>query len=184
MSINTTTLREGYRHFVYPYSEHLQGAITLTLKLSDQISTPYLNGLEGQYRRVVRLDDEKLDKTLRYFSVLLKASIYGNHSKHKNKRHWATPLLILTREGGGNSGQRLHLHGAIGNVPANKVAHLPDIVASAWAQCDFSNKQVCVKPINDAAGWLNYITKQVRLKNEDLLDLKTLNIPQFIQQRI
>jgi hypothetical protein len=183
MPINTTTLRQGYRHWFLPFSQHLQYAITLTLKMSDQISTPYLNGREGHYKRRENLDEGKLDMSLRYFHALLRHDLFGNQAKHRNKQSWATPLLILAVEGRRRE-KRLHIHGAVGNVPINKREHFDQIVTAAWNRCDFSNREICIKPIHAAEGWMGYITKEVGLGNDDVINLSSSHIPEFIQQRI
>jgi hypothetical protein len=81
-------LQAAYRQHIAPYSEHLQFAVTLTLKQSAQIVTPYANG-EGVYKRFEKLDDEKLASSIRYFNSLLRHELYGNKCWHKNKQHWA-----------------------------------------------------------------------------------------------
>ena len=176
------TLQAAYRSQIQPFEPYLQFAVTLTLKQNAKIATPYPTGL-GSYKRWERLDDEKTASTIRYFTALLRKQLFGNHCKHRNKAAWATPLALYTVEGR-RTNKRRHIHAAIGNVPAAKVEHFSDIVDSAWQQCDFADRQTCIKPISSAAGWLHYITKEIGYTDDDCLAITSASIPPFIQQSI
>jgi len=175
-------LQEAYRQHIAPYSEHLQFAVTLTLKQSAQIVTTYANG-EGIYKRCEYLNEDKLVSSIRYFNALLTRTLFGNYRKHPNKKSWATPLAIYSIEGR-NIHKRLHIHAAIGNVPIKHCEEFPTLVASAWMQCDFAYSDIDVESIYDAAGWLGYITKQAGYTDNDCLDICSSVVPPFIQQGI
>jgi hypothetical protein len=175
-------LQAAYRQHIEPYSNYVQFAVTLTLKQSAQIVTPYATG-KGVYRRYERLDDEKLSSTIRYFNALLRHELFGNKCYHKNKRDWARHLSIFSIEGR-NTYKRTHLHAAIGNIPGDKLVTLPAIVESVWKQCDFANREIRLKPVYDSAGWLGYITKEIGYTDTDCLDVCSIEIPPFIEQSI
>jgi hypothetical protein len=177
-------LQQAYREHIAPYSFWLQIAVTLTLKTATKIRVKrFTNYGDDYYEFVEYLDEEKLHSRITYFSALLGQELFGNQAKHKNKQHWAQPLLIAAIEGK-NSNKRTHLHLAIGNIPASKLANIEATINRIWQRCDFANKQVCVKPLTHEFGWLSYITKEVGYTNDDALDVVSSTIPQFIQQRI
>ena len=130
-------------------------------------------------------DDSQLDSTIKHFTKKLTNAVYGNHSKHKNKQHWARPLVIAAVEGKGkNNHKRTHLHLAIGNIPSTHLGNFAHHAQAAFARCDFAHKHMCVKPVHDSFGWLGYITKEVGYSNWDALDVVSSCIPTYIQQRI
>jgi hypothetical protein len=177
-------LQEAYRNQIEPYSIWLQVAVTLTLKTTAKIRVKRFTNVDDEYYEFIEhLDDEKLQSRIRYFSTLLKHQLFGNKSKHPNKRDWAEPLVITAVEGR-NKHKRTHLHLAIGNIPAEKIENIESIIKSAWHRCDFSNEQICVKPITCGNGWLGYMTKEVGYTDNDALNIVGSTIPKFIQQRI
>ena len=172
---NTTTLQQAYQSLIANYADHFEYAVTLTLKQSIRF-TP-----ENQcYPIVQTLNDETLNSTIRYFSANLTRLLYGNQAKHKNKQHFAKPLIVVAVEGL-NSYKLEHLHIGLGNVPEAKKANINLIVRDAWEQCDFANKQIKVEPIYNAQGWSAYITKEIGWQNDDALNIVASTIPQFIQ---
>ena len=181
---NGQRLQKAHRQHIEPYSKHLQFAVTLTVK---KIATIRVNRFDNygdeHFKFTAVLDDEKLDSLINYFTTLLRHQLYGNKAKHKNKQEWATPLVITAVEGK-NTHKRTHLHLAVGNVPADKVANFQSIVESTWQRCDFAYRETCIKPITDSNGWLNYITKEVGYTDNDALDIVHSTIPPFIQNSI
>ena len=177
-------LQTAYRQMIKPYSKNLQFAVTLTLKTSATIKIKRFANYGNEYFSYSKcLTEELLDGTVRRFTKLLTATLYGNQSKHKNKQAWAMPLVIACIEGR-KGGKRTHLHLAIGNVPATKCDNFNILVAQTWARCDFAHKSACIKSISDAEGWLTYITKEVGYTDNDALDVVASTIPPFIQQSI
>ena len=177
-------LQLAYRQHLAPYSPYVQFAVTLTLKQTAKIRVPRFDNYGDEcFEFFVRLDDSKLDSTIKHFTKKLTKAVYGNHSKHMNKKNYALPLVIAAVEGKNNH-KRTHLHLAIGNIPSTHLDNFASHVQAAFERCDFANKQLCVKPVHDGMGWLGYITKEVGYSNMDALDVVSSCIPPFIQQRI
>lgn len=181
--INKQLYQQGYQTLLKPYQPHFQFALTLTLKQRAKIITPINDFSDQKYERWVGLNEATLNSTVRRFYARLTYYLYGNKSKHKNKQDWAKPLLITAIEGQ-NSIKRTHIHAALGNVPAQHLHCIDQLVAQAWADCDFGYKQVVVKPVQCAAGWNRYITKEVGYANNDAVSVTHMYIPQIIQQHI
>lgn len=177
-------LQRAYRQHIEPYSNHVQFAVTLTLKNAARIRVKrYENYGDEYYEFTAYLNDDTLNSTIKYFTALLTHELYGNHSKHKNKQHWAKPLVIVAVEGR-NTHKRTHLHLALGNVPTHHIINIEPKIQAAFSRCDFAHKQFCVKPITNGSGWLSYITKEAGYTDDDVLDIVSSTIPQFIQSSI
>jgi hypothetical protein len=177
-------LQQAYRQHIEPYSNKIQFAVTLTLKQSALIRVRRFENYGDEYYEFREyLDEDKLRSTIRFFTALLTNEVYGNKSKHKNKKHWAQPLVIVVVEGR-NTHKLVHLHLAIGNIPATHTDNIAHHTQAAFQRCDFANKQLCVKPVTDGTGWLGYITKEVGYTDNDALDIVSSTIPPFIQQSI
>ena len=177
-------LQQAYRQHIAPYAEYVQCAVTLTLKQCALIRVRrFTNYGDEHYEFREYLDEGKLRSTIRYFTAQLTNELYGNQSKHKNKQHWAKPLVIAVVEGR-NTHKLTHLHMAIGNIPATHIHNIAHHTQVAFERCDFANKQLCVKPVTCGKGWLGYITKQVGYTDNDALDIVGSTIPPFIQQSI
>ena len=177
-------LQQAYRQHIAPYAEHVQCAVTLTLKQSALIRVRrFTNYGDECYEFREYLNEDKLRSTIRFFTAQLTNELYGNQSKHKNKQAWAMPLVIAVVEGR-NTHKLTHLHMAIGNIPASHIHNIAHHTQAAFERCDFANKQLCVKPVTCGAGWLSYITKQVGYTDNDALDIVVSTIPPFIQSSI
>jgi hypothetical protein len=177
-------LQQAYRNHIAPYSKHVQCAVTLTLKQSAKIRVRrFSNYGDDFYEFWESLDDEKLHSTIRFFTANLTNELFGNQSKHKNKKAWAKPLVISVVEGR-NTNKQTHLHLAIGNIPKEKLGNIQNHIESAFQRCDFANKQLCVKHVTSGIGWLGYITKEVGYTDNDALDIVSSTIPPFIQSSI
>jgi hypothetical protein len=181
---NGQRLQLAYRQHIAPYSNYVQIAVTLTLKTTAKVRVKrYKNYGNDFYEFVDYLNEEKINSRINYFSALLRHELFGNLAKHKNKKHWATPLVIAVTEGR-NTHKRTHLHLAIGNIPTTHLENIATHTQAAFERCDFANKQLCVKPVTCGAGWLGYITKQVGYTDNDALDIVSSTIPPFIQSSI
>ena len=177
-------LQQAYRQHIAPYSNFVQCAVTLTLKQSALVRVRrFANYGDDYYEFRASLDEDTLRSTIRYFTAQLTNELYGNLAKHKNKQHWAKPLVIVVVEGR-NTLKRTHLHMAIGNIPSTHIGNIAHHTQAAFARCDFANKQLCVKPVTSGMGWLGYITKQVGYTDNDALDIVSSTIPPFIQSSI
>ena len=172
---NTTPLQHAYRSMLASYADHFEYAVTLTIK-------PFIRYYpdNSRYKVVKELDEETLNNTIRYFSANLTRLLFGNLAKHKNKQHYAKPLIIVATEGV-NSYKLEHLHLGLGNVPEHKKDNIVAIIKAAWSECDFANEQIVVKPIYDAQGWNDYITKEIGRENDDAISIVASTIPKCIQ---
>ena len=165
----------AYRNLINPYSKHLQFAVTLTLKQAAKIKC------NENLNYYLHINEETLQSTIKRFTALLTWALYGNQSRHKNKRDNSKPLIITVVEGR-NTQKLLHLHLALGNIPLEHLPNIEKIIESTWARCDFANKQIKVVEIFNSQGWLEYITKQVGYTDNDAWDVCSSTIPQFIEQ--
>ena len=172
--MHNPSLQYAYRQLLAPYAQHVEFAVTLTLKQSITIH----NAHTGSTGVIAYLNDSTLRSTLNRFTTYLTRYLYGNAAKRKATQDTAKPLLIIVREGV-NSDKRQHLHLALGNVPAHKKADIETLIKQAWTQCDFAHQQINVQPIHDATGWTHYITKEIGHSNNDALDLVASTIPQI-----
>jgi hypothetical protein len=177
-------LQQAYRKHIEPYSLWVQVAVTLTLKTTAKIRVKRFDNYgDDCYEFLENLDEDKIHSRITYFTALLRHELFGNLAKHKNKQHWAQPLVIVAIEGK-NTHKRTHLHLAIGNIPTEKLGTIEETIKRIWQRCDFAHKEVCVKNVTCGNGWLGYITKEVGYTDNDALDIVSSIIPQFIQQRI
>ena len=177
-------LQQAYRQHIAPYSKYVQCAVTLTLKQCALIRVRRFENYGNEhYEFREYLDEDKLRSTIRFFTAQLTNELYGNQAKHKNKQHWAKPLVIAVVEGR-NTHKLTHLHMAIGNIPATRIGNIAQHTQAAFERCDFANKQLCVKHVTCGMGWLGYITKQVGYTDNDALDIVGSTIPPFIQSSI
>ena len=181
---NGQKLQEAYRQYIAPYSQYIQIAVTLTLKPTALIRVRrFENYGDERYEFREYLDEDKLNSTIRFFTAQFTNELYGNLAKHKNKQHWARPLVIVAVEGR-NTHKLTHLHLAIGNIPSTHIGNIAQHIQAAFERCDFANKQLCVKHITNGNGWLGYITKEVGYTDNDALDIVSSTIPPFIQSSI
>jgi hypothetical protein len=171
--MNQIKLQQANQNLLAPYTDYFEYAVTLTVKSYATLHNEHLLSLGQGFV----LTDDILKSTMRYFTANLTKFLYGNHAKHKNKQHYAKPLLFFVVEGA-NSDKREHLHIALGNVPEHKKANIEQIIKQAWARCDFAHQQIRVEPIYNAAGWTDYITKEIGFENNDALSIVDCVIPQ------
>jgi hypothetical protein len=172
------SLQSAHEEMLKPYEQYFQFAVTLTLKLKATIRTQIHES--AVFERDEYLNDEKLTSTIRYFNALMNQSIFGNKAKHKSKRDWAKLLSFYSIEGGDGI-KRLHLHAVFGNVPFDKMGAFAEIVARNWYRCDFGHDEVRIERIGNARGWVGYMTKTVKQKSYDALDVVSATIPKFIE---
>lgn len=179
-----TKLQAAFREMTHPYAPYLTTAATLTLKKYARIRVRrFDNDKNDIYEFGQALSDDMIRSTASRFEARLTHYLYGNQAKHKNKKHWAKPLLLIAIEGR-NTHKRPHFHIAVGNVPADKQASIDTLIAQAWHDCDFAHNEVCVKPLTNNFGWLDYMTKEVGYTDNDALAVEHTCIPEIIQQSI
>jgi len=165
-----TELQKAFRELAHRYAPHLQVAATLTLKTTALIKVPcFENDNTEHYKFLKNLNDEIISSTARRFEARLTHYLYGNQAAHKHKKHWAKPLILVAVEGNNQyTHKRPHFHIAIGNIPESKLARINEIITQAWHDCDFGNKEVCIKPLANNFGWLDYMTKEVGYTDNDV----------------
>lgn len=179
-----TALQNGFREFTHPFGPYLTTAATLTLKKYARIRVRrFENDSSEMYEFGHYLTDQTIRSTARRFEARLTHYLFGNQSKHANKKNWAKPLLLVAIEGR-NTHKRPHFHIALGNVPADKLDNIDTLIAKAWHDCDFAYDEIRVKPLTNNFGWLNYITKEVGYTDNDALAVEHICIPEIIQQSI
>jgi hypothetical protein len=175
-----TELQTAFRNLAYQFGSHLCVAATLTLKTHAKIRVRrFENVCDDFFEFNKKLDDEIINKTARRFTARLTHHLYGNQSKHKGKKNWAKPLVLIAIEGR-NKNKRTHFHIAVGNIPEDKLQNIEQIITRAWHECDFGNEQVCTKLLTDKFGWLDYMTKEVGYTDNDALAIEHTCIPEFI----
>jgi hypothetical protein len=179
-----TELQSAFRELAHRYAPHLQIAATLTLKTYAKIKVHrYENDSNERHEFLKKLNDDTISSTARRFEARLTHYLYGNQAKHKHKQHWARPLLLITIEGR-NTHKRPHFHIAVGNIPEDKLARIDEFIKQAWHDCDFGNKEVCIKPLSNSFGWLDYMTKEVGYTDDDAFDVEHTYIPEIITNSI
>ena len=181
---NGKKLQLAYRQHIAPYSKYVQCAVTLTLKQSALIRVRRFENYGDEYYEFREyLDEDKLRSTIKFFTSQLTNELFRKKAKHKNKQDWAKPLVIVVVEGR-NTHKLTHLHMAIGNIPSTHLENIAQHTQAAFQRCDFANKQLCVKHVDNGIGWLGYITKEVGYTDNDALDIVASTIPPFIQSSI
>jgi hypothetical protein len=58
------------------------------------------------------------------------------------------------------------------------------MIKTAWQRCDFAYRDNKIVEVYDAAGWYEYITKEIGYTDNDCLDIVNSVIPPFIEQSI
>lgn len=179
-----TELQNAYRELAHRYGPYLTTAATLTLKKCASIRVRrFENDSSEIFEFRQYLTDQTIRSTAHRFEARLTHYLYGNQSKHANKKHWAKPLLLVAVEGR-NTHKRPHFHVAVGNVPVDKQASIDTLIAKAWHDCDFAYDEVRVEPLTNSFGWLNYMTKEVGYTDNDAFAVEHICIPEIIQQSI
>lgn len=180
LPINQSALRLANAELLDRYASSFEFALTLTLKQHAKITFNSDDDSDYSPTVIKSLDEDALESTIRYFTANLTQLLFGNAAKHKNKRHWAKPLLFFAVEGMKTDYKQTHLHAVLGNVPENKKDFINTLVEHAWHRCDFGNKHVCVRPYY-STGWNSYITKEVGFINNDALRIVNCTIPSILK---
>jgi len=179
-----TKLQAAFREMASRYAPYLTTAATLTLKKYARIRVRRFDNQSTEiYEFGQHLTDQTIRSTANRFEARLTHYLYGNQSKHKNKEHWAKPLLLVAIEGR-NTHKRPHFHIAVGNIPTDKQADIGVLIEKAWHDCDFAHNEVRVEPLTNCYGWLDYMTKEVGYTDNDAFAVEHICIPEIIQQSI
>ncbi len=139
----------GGLHQDYPY------ALTLTIKPSVTEHTE-----RGVYQRQIKRDD--CDKIALRFQQKLNREVFGRRAADS----YGHTLKYIAVVEGERSCKALHLHLAVGGLPAHiKPMQLQSLVSNARLQVRELNEQFEVN-IADS-GWLEYITKELGRRDTD-----------------
>ncbi len=177
-------LQHAYRELAHRYAPYLTTAATLTLKQYARIRVPrFENDRSERFEFTQSLGDNEIRSTAKRFQARLTHYLYGNLAKHENKQAWAKPLILVAIEGR-KTHKLPHFHIAVGNIPEQKLPDIGRHIANAWHDCDFGNEQVCVKPLKNYRGWLDYMTKEVGYTDDDALEIEHMCVPTIIQNSI
>lgn len=129
-------------------------ALTLTLKQHFEVKTAL-----GTY--IKKLDRTDCQYVAKRFIQKLNREVFG----HAATRYGKTLKYLAVIEGE-RSGKALHLHFAIGDLPAHiRFNQVSALVERAKSHIDTVDKQ-CDVDITDS-GWMDYITKELGSKDSD-----------------
>lgn len=107
---------------------------------------------------------------MRYFSTLLKRSLYGKSIERYGER-----LLLIPVLEGLESGNVPHYHCTIG-VDSGRINAATDQIITCWTQTRFCGYHHDVKPFRDE-GWFDYITKRCTTPEVDVIDWMNICVP-------
>ena len=167
-------LRKAYVKTMSHYSPYLTHAVTLTFKAKALIKPQVFNKC-SEYKEWRFLNEEIAEASIRYFYARLSYIAFGKNSKKNSTKAHSKPLMIASIEQG-HIKKRLHAHLVIGNLPRD--IDICNSIQRAWFDCDFAYKQINIKPLFNAEGWLTYISKEVDIGNIDALRVQSICEPQ------
>jgi hypothetical protein len=129
-------------------------ALTLTIKQTFTVVTP----VGSHQHRLVRDDCDRIAKR---FMQKLNRQAYGKAAERYSKS-----LRYIFVVEGERSGKHLHLHVAIGNLPAHvKFNQVGNLVSNAIQHVAELDEQYKVE-LTDS-GWMEYISKELGAKDTD-----------------
>lgn len=132
-------------------------ALTLTLKQTQRIKNAH-----GVF--VKKLNEQDCEKIAQRFKQKLNRQVFGKRGAEKFGKSLKYFAVV---EGGGTTGKQLHLHMAIGDLPAHiKFEDIDALVCSAKQMVEGIDEQHKVAVAVDA-GWMDYITKEISKSNSD-----------------
>jgi hypothetical protein len=181
---NRQTYRTGLVDTVNQYAPYLDYAVTLTMKQHTKIKVRRFSNWDKEHNEFwVKLNEEIALDTLKYFNKRLTHYTHGKDAlRHSTKNH-AQPLVIATLEGM-NTGKHLHWHLAVGNLNTTHLYEANELIAKAWQDCDFANKQMKISRLTNTYGWLDYMAKETSVGNTDAICINSINQPESIKQLV
>lgn len=148
------TLKDAARTWLHSLFKNYPVAVTLTLKQTITVSTSV-----GSHKRRLARDD--CDRIAKRFTQKLNREVFGKAAERYGKQ---LKYLIVVEKG--CSGENLHLHLAIGDLPShikfNQVSNLVKLAKSHILEIDEQYKV----DITDS-GWMEYISKEFSSKDTD-----------------
>ncbi len=149
------TLKQAVRSMAASMCKQYPIALTLTIKQSLRVKNE--NGVF-----VKRLERKDCDKIAKRFTQKLNRQVFGKRAAEQ----YGKALSYFAVVEGERTGKNLHLHMAIGNLPAHlQFNQLDSLVCLAKQQVSELDEQHKVD-IADS-GWIEYITKEVCKRDTD-----------------
>ncbi len=148
------TQKSAARAWLHSLCSNYPVALTLTLKQTITVNTPV-----GSYKRQTVRED--CDKIAKRFIQKLNREVFGMTAERHGK---ALKFLVVVE--GERSNKNIHLHLAIGALPAHvKFNQVAILVEQAKAKVVEIDEQYKVD-ITDS-GWMEYISKEFGAKDTD-----------------
>lgn len=151
----TQTQKDATRCWFNSLSKNYTVGLTLTIKQTRLVKTD-----KGVFVR--KADKDECKRIAKHFTQKLNQQVYGGLAKkYESKR--LKYLVVLEGE---RSSKNLHLHMAIGNVPAFvKWNEINGLVEGAKARVDGLDEEHKVDIID--SGWMEYLTKELGMEDTD-----------------
>ncbi len=149
------TQKQATRDFLR--SIHQQYPLALTLSLKQSISIKNANGVF-----IEKIDIDACRRIATHFTHKLNQQVFGSSAKRYGK---ALKYLVVVE--GARTHKNLHLHIAIGNIPAYvKFNNFDVLVRNAKLKVEQIDDQHKLAIAGDS-GWMDYITKELGMKDTD-----------------
>lgn len=149
------TLKQAVRSMAASMCKQYPIALTLTIKQSLRVKNDY-----GVFVR--RLQRQDCDRIARRFTQKLNREIFGKRAAEQ----YGKALSYFAVVEGERTSKNLHLHMAIGNLPAHvRFNQLDALVCLAKQQVSELDEQHKVDIAG--SGWIEYITKEVCKSDTD-----------------
>lgn len=149
-------VRETTRTFLNSISKQYPIAITLTFKQSYAVHT----NAGTHYKK---LDIDAVKQSVKHFQHKMNQQVFGSAAKRHGKHLSYIPVVEGVR-----TGKNLHVHMAVGNIPAHVMFNeIEALVNKAKLSVELLDKQHKVALAYDS-GWLaEYLLKEVTANNTD-----------------
>lgn len=150
-------IKVAVKDFAMSIAQNYPVALTLTLKQTQRIKNA-----NGVFMK--KLDEAECEKLAERFIKKLNREVFGKRGAEKRGNGLKYFVVI---EGGGWTGKNLHLHMAIGALPAHvKFEDMDALVCKAKQYVEGVDERHTVKRAVDD-GWMDYITKEVSKSNSN-----------------
>ena len=150
-------IKVAVKDFAISIAHNYPVALTLTIKQTQRIKNA--NGV-----LVKKVNEQDCEWIAKRFTKKLNREVFGKRGAEKYG--YALKYFVVV-EGGGYTGKNLHLHMAIGNLPAHvNFEDMDALVSRAKQYVEGVDEQHVVAMATDC-GWMDYITKEVSKSNSD-----------------
>ena len=148
------TQKQATRTWLNSLHKQYPVALTLTLKQHNVVTNAY-----GTY--IQKMDKDEVRRVAKHFTQKLNQQIFGSSAKRYGK---GLSYLIVVE--GERTNKNLHLHMAIGNLPAYvKWNEIDGLVRNAKLRVEELDEQHKVDIVD--SGWMEYLTKELGMKDTD-----------------